>query len=340
MLLSTIAEIREILKISTSVDFDVLKPILETVDREFLRPVLGAEMHDKLLEFYHSSPDQIAVPEPDPPVSPTLEQIATATAKLLKLAQSAEIHLAYWYGFDLLNVQIMNDGFKRTETDKVKGLFKYQEDNLKNFFKAAGFNGLDSMLEFLDGPAKLCFPEFHDNEAGLQRKQMFIPRTDVFNSSYYIGQNRLLFMRLVPHMKVIEEIKIKLVLGEANFNYVKAEMVKPTPDSKVSIILPYIRNVIAYFSTVMLMEETGSDLGDKGLFFESISSNASDHSNKAPSTEPRIAAMIQRNTKMGNHYLQVLKNAMIANSNEWSNYAQPLHGLPNRDNTNKKTFWA
>ena len=73
-------------------DFDVLKPILETVDREFLRPVMGAEMHNKLLEFYNSSPDQIATPEPDPPVSPTLEEIATATAKLLKLAQTAEIH--------------------------------------------------------------------------------------------------------------------------------------------------------------------------------------------------------------------------------------------------------
>jgi hypothetical protein len=121
MLYTSIDEIREKLKISTSVDFNVLKPILETVDREFLRPVLGAEMHDKLLEFYHSSPDQIAVPEPDPPVSPTLEEIATATAKLLKLAQTAEIHLAYWYGFELLNMQIMNYGFKSTETEKVKG---------------------------------------------------------------------------------------------------------------------------------------------------------------------------------------------------------------------------
>jgi hypothetical protein len=340
MLFLTIEEIRTKLKISSSVDFDVLKPILETVDREFFRPILGEEMHNKLLEFYNSSPDQIAVPEPDPPVSPSLEEIAGAMAKLLKLAQTAEIHLAYWYGFDLLNVQIMNDGFKRTETDKVKGLFKYQEDNLKSFFKAAGFNGLDSMLEYLDGPDKLCFPEFHENETGLQRKQMFIPRTDIFNQSYYIGQNRLLFMRLVQHMKIIEDMKIKLVLGETNFNFVKSEMVKALPDPKVVAILPYIRNVIAYFSTALLMEETGSDLGDKGLFFESISSNASDHSNKTPSTEPRIAAMIQRNTNLGNHYLQVLKNYLLSNSLAWNNYAQPLHGLPKRDNSGKKTFWA
>ena len=41
MFLKTIDEIREVLKISSSVDFEVLKPVLETVDREFLRPVLG-----------------------------------------------------------------------------------------------------------------------------------------------------------------------------------------------------------------------------------------------------------------------------------------------------------
>ena len=340
MLFSNITEIRDIIKISTSVDFDVLKPILETVDREFLRPVLGAEMHNKLLEFYNSSPDQIAVPEPDPPVSPTLEQIAGATAKLLKLAQTAEIHLAYWYGFDLLNVQIMNDGFKRTETEKVKGLYKYQEDNLKNFFKASGFNGLDSMLEFLDGPDKLCFPEFHENEAGLQRKQMFIPSTAIFYQYYYIGYNRLLFMRLVQHMKIVEDIKIKMVLGETNYNFIKSEMMKDSPDPKVEAILPYIRSVIPYFSTALLMEETASDLTDKGLFFESISSNASDHSNKTPSPESRIVAMIQRNQNIGNHYLQALKNYLLNNAVVWNNYAQPLHGLPNRDNNGKKTFWA
>ncbi|MFZ4545880.1 MAG: DUF6712 family protein [Bacteroidales bacterium] len=340
MLFSTIDEIREKLKISSSVDFEVLKPILETVDREFLRPVLGAEMHDKLLEFYNAPPDEVVVPEPDPPVSPTLEQIATAMAKLLKLAQTAEIHLAYWFGFDLLNIAIMNDGFKRTETEKVKGLFKYQEDNLKTFFKSAGFNGLDSMLEYLDGPDKACFPEFHNNETGQQRKLMFIPRTDIFNQYYYIGQNRLLFMRLKQHMQIVEDMKIKLVLGDTNFNFIKTEMVKATPDPKVVAILPLIRNVIPYFSTALLMEETASDLTDKGLFFDSITSNGSDHSNHTPSTEARIAAMIQRNKNMGNHYLQVLKSYLLNHSDDWNNYSQPRHGLPNRDNTGKKTFWA
>ena len=127
---------------------------------------------------------------------------------------------------------------------------------------------------------------------------------------------------------------------QTNYNFIKSEMVKTLPAAKVVAILPYIRNVIPYLSTALLMEETGSDLTDKGLFFESISSNASDHSNKLPSSESRIAAMIQRNRNLGNHYLQVLKNYLLANAQVWDDYAQPLHGLPNRDNTGKKTFWA
>jgi hypothetical protein len=340
MFLKTIDEIREVLKISSSVDFEVLKPVLETVDREFLRPVLGASMHDKLQSFYDSSLDEIYVPEPDPATLPSVEKIAKAMSRLLKLAQSAEIHLAYWYGFDLLNAQIMNDGFKRTESEKVKGLFKYQEDNLKDFFKHAGFNGLDAMLEYMDGNDKGCFPEFHESDTGKQLKEMFIPRTDIFDQFYYIGNSRLLFMRLKPHMKVVEDLRIKIVLGNTNYNFIKAEMVKEEPDVKVIGILPYIRRPISYFSTALLMEETGSDLSDKGLVFEGIKSNYNDHSNKGPSTESRIVAMIQRNKNLGDSYLSLLRNYLLENAEDWNGYTQPRRGMVNRDNKGKKTFWA
>ena len=340
MFLQTIDEIRKVLKISSSVDFDVLKPVLESVDREFLRPVLGAAMHDKLLSFYYSGQNEIFTADFKPSIIPSDEETLTALSKLLKLAQSAEIHLAYWYGFDLLNVQIMNDGFKRTETDKVKGLFKYQEDNLKEFFKHAGFNGLDTMLEYIDGNDRLCFPEFHESETGKQLKAMFIPRTDIFDQFYYIGNSRLLFTRLKPHMKVVEDLRIRIVLGNSNYNFIKSEMVKEEPDAKVIAILPHIRRPISYFSTALLMEETGSDLSDKGLVFESIKSNYSDHSSKGPSTESRILAMIQRNKNLGDNYLSILRNYLLENSAEWNNYTQTRSGTMNRDNKGKKTFWA
>ena len=73
-------------------------------------------------------------------------------------------------------------------------------------------------------------------------------------------------MRLKQHMQIVEDMRIKLVLGDTNFNFIKTEMVKATPDPKVVAILPLIRNVIPYFSTALLMEETASDLTDKGLF--------------------------------------------------------------------------
>jgi hypothetical protein len=334
MLLSDIDAVRKVLKISSSVDFDVLKPVLESVDREFLRPVLGAPMHDTLQAFHDSGTVQSIPP------GCSSEELALAMGKLLKLAKSAEIHLAYWYGFDLLNVQIMNDGFKRTETEKVKGLFKYQEDNLKEFFKHAGFNGLDTMLEYMDGNDRLCFPEFHESETGKQLKEMFIPRTDIFDQYYYLGNSRLLFMRLKPHMKVVEDLRIKIVLGNTNYNFIKSEMVKEEPEVKVSAILPFIRRPISYFSTALLMEETGSDLSDKGLVFEGIKSNYNDHSNKGPSNESRIIAMIQRNKNLGDSYLSILRNYLLENAEYWNGYTQPRSGIVNRDNKGKKTFWA
>jgi hypothetical protein len=335
MLLKNITEIREVLKIGSSVDFDVLKPVIETVELNYIRKVLGAEIYDVLQAYYDAGAPPINIEKPEGVLlrNPQLN-------KLLKLAQSCEVHLAYWFGFDLLNVQILNDGFKRTETEKVKGLFKYQEDNLKDFFKHAGFNGLDTMLEYMDGPDKEMFPEFHQSTAALALKEMFIPRTDIFDQYYSLGNSRLIFNRLKPHMKTIEDLRIKIVLGELNYAFIKAEMVKAEPDARVTAILPHIARPIVFLSTALLMEETASDLSDKGLVFESITSNSTDHSNRGPAGEPRIAAMIKRNQNLGESYMVLLRNYLLDNASEWNNYTQPRRGLPNRDNTGKKTFWA
>ena len=64
-------------------------------------------MYEELEEFY----------EMDTLSNPTVVQ--QKTASLLRLVQSAVIHIAYWIGFDLLNAHISDCGFKRTESTSV-----------------------------------------------------------------------------------------------------------------------------------------------------------------------------------------------------------------------------
>lgn len=327
MLITTIEEVRELLPVSNGADINRLKPHLEVVERDYIRHLLGADMYEELQEFY----------EMDPPAG--LTEVQEAMQALLRLVQGAEVHLCYWVGFDVLNAYIADGGFKRTESNTVKGLFKYQEDNLKDYFKITGFNALDTVLEYLEGNIE-HFGEFSMSDTWKGLKGQFIHDTRTFNTIYFIGSSRLTFLRLIPHMKVVEDLSIKLILGSENYDFIKSEMLKDQPEEKVMKILPVIQKPLAFLSVAMLIEESGADLNDKGLFFEGRMSNMLSDTVKQPAEIARVSNLVKRARGLGESYLLQLKQYLQDYAADWGGYTSPKSGLHNRDNTGKRTFWA
>jgi len=268
-----------------------------------------------------------------------LTEVAQKSSELLRLVQSAVIHIAYWIGFDLLNSHISDGGFKRTESTSVKGLFKYQEENLKTYFRTNGFNGLDTVLRYLETNSSE-FDEFSESPAFTLLKSAFIPTTDVFNEIVFINKSRLTFLRMKSHMQLIEDTEISTILGPTAFAFVKSEMVKPIPEAKVTKLLSYVRKPVAYLASALLMEESGADLTDNGLFFTSTAAGFNNDSERKPATSDRIAILVTRNRNIGNAYLDQLRSYLSANSSDWSEVTPSSGKVFRRDNTNKKTFWA
>jgi hypothetical protein len=327
MLINTTDEVRELLPVSTAVEFSRLKPHLETTEQNFILPLLGQSLFAELETFaYRTTPSG---PE-------GLTEIMTS---LLKHIQRAEIHLTYWMGYDILNAYISDGGFRRIETDKVKGLYKYQEDNLKEYFKVTGFNGLDIALEFIESNIG-SLASFKESGTWKNMKGSFIPDTKTFSSIYFIGNSRLVFLRLQPFFQIIEDLSIKIVLGQENYTFIKTEMIKDEPDPKVVLILPYISKPIAFLSVAMLMEDSGADLTDKGLFFEGRMQTMMSDTVKQPAEIERVASLIKRARGLGESYLIQLKEYLRDHAQEWGGYSVPKSGLHNRDNSGKKTFWA
>jgi len=320
-------EIREFLPVSSSSDFDSVAPHILNAERDYLVPVIGVAMYEELEEFY----------EMDAISNPSAVQLKTA--ELLRLVQSAVIHIAYCIGFDLLNAHISDGGFKRTESTNVKGLFKYQEENLKSYFRTNGFNCLDTVLQYLE-TNNVAFGEFAASSANTLLKSAFIPTTDIFNEIVFINKSRLTFLRMKPHMQLIEDSEVSTILGTTAFTFVKSEMAKTDPDTKVKAILPYIRKPIAYLASALLMEESGADLTDNGLFFTSTAAGYNNDTERKPSANDRIAILVKRNRNTGNAYLDQLRSYLAANASDWTNITPSTGKVFRRDNTNKKTFWA
>ena len=327
MLFKNTPEIKTFLPIGAGNDFNRLKPHIANAENKYIKPILGTAMYDELQEFY----------EADYPENPNEAQEATKT--LLEKVQHSLIHLAYYIGFDFLNVSVSDAGFNRIEGEKTKGLYKYQEDNLKQYFSTAGYNGLDDVLVFIEENIE-HFGEFAAEQNHADIKQAFLPTVKVVEAiPFNIQTSRLTFLALQPGIAFIEDTVIKPTLGATRYASLKAEMLKTeNQDATLMALVPLIRKPLIYLASVHLMEETGATLGDKGLYFEKTDSTVTNTAVKAPAEIERVAAMITRNRNVGNAYLAILKSYLAETFPDEYTGSTTRHF--SRDNTDKKTFWA
>lgn len=327
MLFKTIGEIKAFLPVGAGNQFDRLKPHIENAENKFVKPLLGTAMYEELQEFYDT-------PYPELPT-----EVQEVTKELLTKVQHSVIHLAYFIGFDFLNINVSDTGFQRLESERTKGLFKYQENNLKKYFSEAGFNGLDDVLVFLEQNIE-HFGEFKMAPNWTELKKSFLPTVKVVEEiPFNLHSSRLIFLAMRPAVTFIEDTEIQKTLGTAIYDEVKAEMAKDAPDEKVEKLLPYIRKPLIYLASALFMEETGAELGEKGLLFEAIAPNSTGQNTRRsePSAEERILAMVARNRYIGNSYLDMLRSYLKEN---WEEYDGDVQRRFNRDNTGKRTFWA
>lgn len=329
MLFTTTKEIQSFLPIGAGNDFNRLKPHIANAENKYIKTLLGVSMYDELHEFYT---DALPVATPTP--------IQETLLELLAKTQHAIIHLAYFVGYDFLNVSVTDAGFQRIESDNKKGLYKYQEDNLKQYFSDAGFNALDDILVFIEENIA-SFAEFKASTNWTEMMSSFLPTVNVVEQiPFNLFGSRLTFLSLKPHVAFIEDTDIAKLLGQAIYQEIKAGMILDEVPAKITSILPYIRKPLIYLASALLMEETGATLGSNGLFFEKLNASYPDNRIKGPGSEERINALIVRNRFIGNSYLDALKSFLLANIADWSEFDGLIGSVFSRDNTDKKTFWA
>jgi len=320
-------EIRKYISVSSSSEFDIVAPHIQNAERDYLVPLIGNDLYQRLITFCNEE------------VHDLTDESVQKTNQLFAFVQSAVVHIAYWIGFDVINALITDSGFKRTESNTVKSLFKYQEHNLKHYLRTSGFNGLDTVLQFLELNL-VDFKEFEDSPAFSLMKTSFVPTTYIFNDIYFINNSRLTFLRMKPHLQLLEDTHIRPILGPDTYAYLKAEISKPEPDSKVYRILPYIRKPLVFLASAMLMEESGADLTDNGLYFTAVSAVHVNDTEIKPSSPERIAILASRNRDLGLTYLDLLQTYLYANPSEWPDTPRLVGNSFQRNNTDKKTFWA
>ena len=318
-------EAKAILPVSAALEREKLWPYLERVERKYILPLLGRELYDDLIKYHNDSGSWSGSGED-----------AQKTAELVSLIRIGELNLAFFTGFDVFSVMISSAGFQRSESEKFKGLYKYQETNLKTLFAETGYDAIDDILTYLEDNIEY-FPEWEESATNQARLKSLIKDASTFNSICDIKNSRLTFLRLLPFMKQVVDMEIIPTIGAALWTKLQSEMTSDSPDSKYIALVPKLRDPLAFLSSALLVLNTG-DLTDRGLYFESRNSLYPDPSTSRPGEGDTLAMRYKFYREPGLSYLASVKKYLADNS--FTEYSGASESIYNRDNDGKKTFVA
>lgn len=248
------AELNQFIPVSAALYFESVQSSLEDAWRLFVLPLLGEALAEEI-EAYYVDED------------PTALQL-----KVLNECQRAVANLAFWYNFDELNIRISDQGMQRQESDgSFKQTYKYQEDQLKTSFKNKGFNALDRVIDLLDKHQK-DFPLYEQSPAYASRKSSIVRSTAEVDANYFINNSHLIFLRLKPIFKSVEDTVLQPALGDALYQALTKALKDGTEvlgDTTTEEFRQRCASFVVLKSIAKLVRQTGS-LTDRGLYFASI----------------------------------------------------------------------
>jgi len=320
-------EIKKFISVNVSTNYGTIKPYIETAEREYILKLLGQDQYDEMVEYYEGH-----------------EASEERLDDLLRLVQKALINLAYYRGFPILVIKMGDGGAYRNETETQKGPYKYQEKGLYRMFKADGFNGLDSVLEYLESNIDL-FPLFSESENYTVFKDSFINTTAEFEEGYKIGGSRLVFLKLKPFIRQAEDFHIIPLIGRAYFDELKEQISDNDIAETNEVPIDYIRKAVANFAIYRGIHQLGMTITDNGVFYSSDTGGQSDYQDEKALRPDDVMKLYQEAREAGNSYLSLLKNHLHNNINDYATYAESAaydstNAAQIRDNTDKKTFWT
>ena len=317
------AELNAYIPVSSALNFESLESSLRDAENLFLLPLFGENVMIRLEELYNSSDD----------LNPIQRLI-------LDEARRAEANLAFWYNFNELNTRITDQGFQRQESSDgtFKSTYKYQELQLRSIFKNKGFNAIDRLLYLLESHMDL-FPEFEQSPAYEERKTAIVRSTKEFNDSCFINESRIIFLRLKPVLKQVEETLFVSIVGQVfydNFMAALANGDETIDGVSVEKLRLMICRIVCNLSAAVLIRSTGS-LTDRGLYFLNVTEGDGMMTAK-PADPDYIEKEADRYESLAKIYAAAL--SVFIRSNLPLYYTGSPNSSYDRDNSNKSTFFA
>jgi hypothetical protein len=246
-LIATLEDFKKHVRLNASTDdsdyFNSLQADVLLAEDDYLRPALGAEFYDELLEATSNEAE-----------------------RLRYLLASSLANLTMVSFIDDAQVQISGSGVQIISTDREKTAFPWQIANLKVNYSRKGNNGLEKALAYLEAHTA-DFPSWAASDVAKKTRGFFITSATTFSESYNISNARLTFQALASLLRKTERFRLAPVLGEEFFDELKQQLRDGAVTAENEKLLDdYLRPALAHLVMAQAIGELGfSKESDPGL---------------------------------------------------------------------------
>lgn len=313
-----------IIPTSYALSFDKVMPSLISVDEIFLRPLIGETLIQQAVEIFNKQE----------------EQRTDVEKELLRQLQVATLNLALFYDFHELNVRITDQGFQRQQTENFAQTYKYQEDALIRNFRNKGFNALDRILDIYDDNTE-AFPAYTTSPAYTDTRKRIVQSAREVSEIYYIGNSRIIFLRLLPILREIEETALPIILGEDICCELRQAIAEDNEQQTIgNTTFAELRHrcvqYLVFKACAQLIRQTGN-LTDRGLYFTSMSASGEGNENITPAGTGQAARLAMNMEQSAAAYSAALTTFIQFYIPEL--FKGHENDVFKRDNDRKRTVW-
>ena len=321
-------ELKMLIPVSTGLSWPRLAPSLAAAEHDYLHPLLGDRLHTEMTGIY-------------------LRERTTrskAEQEALLWAKRAVANLAIWSHFDALNLRITDQGFQRQMSDDWQPAYKYQEDALRKQFANEGFNALDRLLETLE-TYRTEFQALPTSPAWAQSRRDIVRSTAEIQDIYDIHSSRIIYLRMMPVMRQIQELTLQPILGDTLYEGLQKWLQNDLrelnghiyPDSIWETLRDKCRKVMVMATVLQLLRTTGS-VTDRGAFFSQTTAAGGGNESSSPIPDTRLQLMINDAEKALKGYTARLTTWVSTHMADVAG-GSALRVL-DHDNDNRAAFWA
>ena len=276
-LINDIATVRKYLKVSF-VNSNAMLPDFEGVQKKYIVPILGKALYATI--------ETEAITNPPNP------------SDLLKLVLRAVAPLGYYSDLAMVSTQITDMGVGTVSSERFVNAPRWQFLQLQESLQDKGCAALEELLGFLndDKPEEVTWtiPEAFN---------CMIKTGKEFAQFFMVYQPYRTFESLRPLVKKVEDEKIRPLIGDTFFEYLR-DIKDPSPDEKEVILLT--KKAIAYLTVKCSCELLPVRIGADGFTVALTHNPDSNNQGQQQAPAVQMSALLNNCEITGNNYLSTL----------------------------------